>query len=303
LNQRLNQFEFFVGRSAPHAAQLDNRMDAQATTRRLDLARAAFPTWSQLAQAVASSLLALLALAGLLICIRRVSGALVEPLPAPLLVGLGGLLALAAVAFRAAFRAAHRRGSLAALYSNWAAPSAVLMLWAAGLSSHETSSGGLIGLWGLLLAEESWSWGRVRQNSATPKEPNDMAMRGSVTLSQPARSGVGTTVLGAGDEEIEAISQQVVRRRPLDGSEAIEGWVRAEFSPGQRHGAAHIAICPPLDRVPQCFAEQMDGPAAQIKIAEVLPYGARFEIKLDKPAEQATSVIVEFSIHDRPVAQ
>jgi hypothetical protein len=278
-------------------------MDAQATTRRLGIPPADFPFGPQLARTVASSLLALLALAGLLICIRRASGALVEPLPAPVLVGLGGLLALAAVAFRAAFRPVRRRGSRATFYSNWAAPSAVLMLWAVGLSLHEASSGGLIGLWGLLLAEESWSWGRVRQNSVTRKEPNDMARHASVALPQSARSAIGATVLGEENEDIEAISQQVVRRRQLDGSEAIEGWVRAEFSPGQRHGAAHIAICPPLDRVPQCFAEQMDGPAAQIKIAEVLPYGARFEIKLDKPAEQATSVIVEFSVHDRPVAE
>jgi hypothetical protein len=276
-------------------------MDAQATIRPLDIPRANFPLGPQLARTVAGSLLAMLALAGVLICVRRASGALVEPLPAPVLVALGGLLALAAVAFRAAFLPATRRGTRAALYSNWAAPSAVLMLWAAGLSLHEASIGGLVGLWGLLLAEESWCWARVRQNAATLAEPNEVAAQASGALRQSARSGVGATVLDEGDEEIEAISQQLVRRRQLDGSQAIEGWVRAEFSPGQRHGAAHIAICPPLDRVPQCFAEQMDGPAAQIKIAEVLPYGARFEIKLDKPAEQATSVIVEFSIHDRHV--
>jgi hypothetical protein len=283
--------------------RLEISMDAQAAIRRLDFLRANCPIWHPLARTVSSSLLALLALAGLLICARRASGALVDPLPAPVLVAVGGLLALAAVAFRAALRPANLHGSRTALCLNWALPSAVLTLWAAGLSLHEASGGGLVGLCGLLLVEEGWSWRRLRQKAAAPKESNAMTARPSVAVTQSGRSPSGATVLGGPDEELDAISQQVVRRRQPDGSEAIEGWVRAEFSPGQRHGAAHIAICPPLDRVPQCFAEQMDGPAAQIKIAEVLPYGARFEIKLDKPAEQATSVIVEFSIHDSPAAE
>jgi hypothetical protein len=272
-------------------------MDAQATIRRLDIPRASFPLGPQLARIVANSLLALLTLAGLLICIRRTSGALAEPLAASVLVGLGGLLSLSAVVFRASLPSAHWRGSRLALYAVWAAPSAVLMLWAAGLSLREASSGGLLGLWGLLVAEETWSWGRLWQYPSAPAEPNGVAVRPSLAAPQSGRSPAGAIVVDEGDEEIEAISQQVVRRRQPDGSETIEGWVRTEFLRGQRHGAAHVAICPPLDRVPRCFAEQMDGPAAQIKVGQVLAYGARFEIKLDKPAERATSVIVEFSIH------
>ncbi len=278
-------------------------MDAQATVRRVDFPPASCPLGPKLARTMTSSLLALLALAGLLICMRRAGGALVEPLSTPVLAGLGGLLTLAALAFRAALPAANLRVRRRTLYLTWAVPSAVGLLWAAGLSLHETSIGGLLVLGGLLLVEESWSWGRLRQNGAAPRESKSMAIRPSVAASQSARSPAGADVLSESEKELEAISQQVVRRRQEDGSEAIEGWVRAEFSLGQRHAAAHVAICPPLDRVPECFAEQMDGPAAQIKIAQVLPYGARFEIKLDQPAEQATSVIVEFSIHDRPAAE
>jgi hypothetical protein len=40
----------------------------------------------------------------------------------------------------------------------------------------------------------------------------------------------------------------------------------------------------------------MDGPPAQIKVAQVLPQGVRFEIKLDEPGTEASDVLVEFSI-------
>ncbi|MBI3838323.1 MAG: hypothetical protein HY288_10380 [Planctomycetia bacterium] len=278
-------------------------MGAQATVCRVDFPRADCRTWPKLARTLANSLLAMLALAGLLICVRRASGALVDPLPAPVRVAVGGLLALAGIAVRAALPTANLRGSRTALYLNWALPSVVLFLWAAGLSLQGASASGLVGLCGLLLAEEGWSWGRLRKNVAAPTESSSMAIHPNLTVLESARSPIRTAVLGESAEELDAISQQVMRRRQSDGSEAIEGWVRAEFSPGQRHAAAHLAICPPLDRVPECFAEQMDGPAAHIKIAQVLPYGVRFEIKLDKPAEQASSVIVEFSIHDRAAAE
>ncbi len=278
-------------------------MDVPATIRRVDLAAGECLVWPRLVRTITGSLLALLALAGLLICIRRAGGALVEPLSGPALVGLGGLLTLAVLAFRAALPMANLSVSRATLYLTWAAPSVVLLLWAAGLSLHEASNGGLVGLCGLLLAEESWSWGRLRQNAAAPRESHGMTVRPRVAVAQSERSPVGAAVLGESDKELEGISQQIVRRRQEDGGEAIEGWVRAEFLPGQRHAAAHVAICPPLDRVPECFAEQMDGPAAQIKIAQVLPYGVRFEIKLDKPADESQSVIVEFSIRERPTAE
>ena len=84
-------------------------MDAQATIRRADFPPTSYPLGPKLARTMTSSLLASLALAGLLICVRRAGGALVEPLSAPVLVGLGGLLTLAAIAFRAALPATSLR--------------------------------------------------------------------------------------------------------------------------------------------------------------------------------------------------
>jgi hypothetical protein len=88
----------------------------------------------------------------------------------------------------------------------------------------------------------------------------------------------------------------VVRRCEPDGSETIAGWLRAAVPAAARHATAHVAICPPFEGLPECFAEQMDGPPAQVKVAQVLPHGVRFEIKLDERAAEASDVLVEFSI-------
>jgi hypothetical protein len=258
------------------------------------------PVLARLGRRLALVALVLLAMTGLVVCARRASGALVEPLSPGVLAGLGIVLAALAVWFRKTFAAASH--SRAAVYAAWAAPSAVLVIWAAGVSLQGSPTLGLAALVGILLVEEGWSWGRLRfQANLAPG-------RGTVQLEPPAlRPVVSPLAAGVhelpsiGDECDEAITQQLLRRQDAAG-EVIEGWVRVDFAASQRHAAAHVAICPPLERVPECFAEQTDGPSARLKIAQVLPYGVRFELKLDEPAAQPASVHVEFSIHERQEA-
>ena len=255
---------------------------------------------AKLVRTLAASWLALLALAAILVCIRRSSGALTQPLPPQALVAWGALLALAALTFRKAYSAATSAGNRLATYALWAAPSGVLALWAASLSLSGSATSGLLGLWGLLLVEEGWSWGRLWHEQAAPARQPVGGLRPQVVK---AATPSGMAVIGEAEDEPDAsVTQQIVRRRQSDRSEGLEGWVRADLAASQRHATAHIAICPPLDGLPECFAEQLDGPPAAIKVAQVLPYGVRFEIKLDKPAQQATSVLVEFSIQSRPSA-
>ncbi len=250
---------------------------------------------AKLVRTLAASWQGLLALAAILICLRRSSGALIQPLPPPVLVACGGLLATAALAFRAVFSTSLPGTDRRVTYSVWAAPSVVLALWAASLSLDGSATSGLLGLWGLPLAEEGWSWGRLWREQAGPAP----CAPGRPPVVE-ARAPLGIALIGQADEELDAtVTQQIVRRRQSDRSEAVEGWVRADLAVAQRHATAHVAICPPLDGLPECFAEQMAGPPAAIKVAQVLPYGVRFEIKLDKPAQEAASVVVEFSIQTR----
>jgi hypothetical protein len=99
----------------------------------------------------------------------------------------------------------------------------------------------------------------------------------------------------------ELVSQQIVRRGPA-GEEILEGFTRVHFTTGERVAAAHLSICPPLSRVPACYAEPSDGPDAQVRVTHVYSHGVRLEVKLDHPAEEPTSVLVEFSIQENPEA-
>jgi hypothetical protein len=289
--------------------------------------RAAAPVlWpaNWLARTLVAAALALLAGAGLLLCARRLSGALSEPLPAHLLVVVGLALTAAAVLFRRVF--AGIACSRNCLYAIWAAPTAVLLLWLLALVLEGTSTIGLIALVGAALLEEGWSWGRLsriaagavparsgrrstadsdrsagEQAIATPSfvAPVDVGER--VALSSPTEPDE-LDEAGGLTEYDESVTQQIVRRREPTG-EVLEGWTRVDFVAAQRHAAAHLAICPPLERAPACDAEQADGPPAAVKITQAMSYGVRLEIKLDQPATEPSSVIVEFSIReDGPAA-
>lgn len=252
-----------------------------------------------LARAVAATGFSLLALGGVVILTRRLSGALAAPLSLGTLLACACLLGAAALLFRAAFQPPARFRERWSEYLFCALPSGVLLPWAIGLSAPGTG-GGLIALWGVLLLEEGWSWGQLRRRM--PVAPrlesttSNLAELPMSALSELDQFLTEPESLVETDEPDEAISQQVVRRRESDGSETIAGWLRADVPAAARHATAHVAICPPFDGLPQCFAEQMDGPPAQIKVAQVLPHGVRFEIKLDEPGALAADVLVEFSI-------
>ncbi len=268
------------------------------------------PVAARLCRAVAGSALTLMALAALVIWLRRLGGALVEPPSASVLCGLALVLVAAALAFRGSYFPVIRSAPRSTRIAIWAAPSMVLLLWATGLSWQETSGGGLAGLWGVLVLEEGWSWARWFQETApcghaqavaTPYVPISSAPA-PVAISDADDSAVHSALdfdVESDDEFDPDVSQRLVRRRLADGSETMEGWIRAELAPAQRHAAAHVAICPPFASVAECFAEPVDGPSSQVKVAQMLPYGVRFEIKLDDPAEEATSVTIEFAIHQR----
>jgi hypothetical protein len=64
---------------------------------------------------------------------------------------------------------------------------------------------------------------------------------------------------------------------------------------GQRMGHLHVAFCPPFPETPEIEAETLSGPQCSIKTAQVLPSGARLELKLAAPAEEPQSVLVRFA--------
>lgn len=99
-------------------------------------------------------------------------------------------------------------------------------------------------------------------------------------------------------EEYGTLLQQLTRSRTADGRETISGTVVAEFVPGERTATLHIAFCPPFETLPQVDAEIADGPDASVEVTQVLHNGARFDVRLMKPAIEAAAISLEIVAHE-----
>ncbi|MEI8375693.1 MAG: hypothetical protein WCJ35_22960, partial [Planctomycetota bacterium] len=90
------------------------------------------------------------------------------------------------------------------------------------------------------------------------------------------------------------VLQQLTLHITAEGGQELSGWLRMPLVAGQRTGSLHVAFCPSFSRMPQVQAETVSGPDCRIKAAQVLPYGARLDVKLDEPAREDESVLVWF---------
>ena len=103
----------------------------------------------------------------------------------------------------------------------------------------------------------------------------------------------------AQEEPGDEIHQQLIRRRSIDGAETIDGWVRATLTAGQRTAWAHVAFCPPFGTMPQLSVTQQSGPRARVSVGRLLPYGARFDLKLATASDHQQTVLLSFTVRCR----
>ena len=133
-----------------------------------------------------------------------------------------------------------------------------------------------------LAAEEGWAWAWYL---------------GRKTTRQPAPNvsrGTGSKPVVQDDLPPKDVVQQLTRSQADDGTERLSGWLRMPFAAGQRTGSVHVAFCPPLKATPELLVEQIGGPEARVKTAQLLPYGVRLDLKLAVAAEEPTSVLLQF---------
>ena len=86
--------------------------------------------------------------------------------------------------------------------------------------------------------------------------------------------------------------QQITRERDEVGAERIVICARVVFGPNERQQNAHFAFCPPLGQRPHLSVTQADGPAAQVRVADVQAYGARVEVRLSQASSKTQSVTI-----------
>ena len=91
------------------------------------------------------------------------------------------------------------------------------------------------------------------------------------------------------------VLRRVERSKGPAGEDICWGQIRSEFLPGQRTAAIHLEFCPPFQRTPVLHVEQVDGPDATVKTTQILPYGARLEVRLAQSGSEDIETRIEFS--------
>jgi hypothetical protein len=254
-----------------------------------------------LARYGAAVMLGLLTAAAVTVVARRVVGALATPLDPVTLFAMGLLVATTAAVIRlgwllpAVLQPKPRLDQAVMLLT-----SSTVLAIAVGVCLPETPVAGKFLLCLILIVEESgaWAWHHRRgpncflpsrkrgQNYSSPSDPLHPV------LSHPRQP---SPEINSSAPFSEDVTQRFTRSQAADGSETLSGWLRAAFAAGQRTGSVHVAFCPPFAATPELKVEQLDGPETRVKTAQVLPYGARLDLKLVAVAAEPTDVVLQFS--------
>jgi len=244
--------------------------------------------------------------AALVLALRRISGALVHPLTIATLILTGLLWGISSLGIRTLWRhSSNRRASSRGNLIMDIVLGTSLMILAAALSLPGTSPWGLACFWLLIAAFEIWAWvsgtgqwlRRPRHEKTGPEQ-----FRIDQAQSVAARIEPAATLPGAISDSLTApiwpakgVTQQLTRSTTARGGDVLCGALRLDLAAGQRTGNLHVAFCPPFAGTPEITAVQVDGPEARIKIAQLLPYGVRMDVKLLAPSDEPAGVLVQFS--------
>lgn len=223
------------------------------------------------------------------------AGAFASPLDPLWLAVSGTLLAVLAYAARPLNRGSApaadvRRLRILLHTAGWG--TAALGAWA--LSLPETPPLGLLALWaplpcaGLLAVSEPR---RVRAGSEHASVVGRFAQGLVLPAVQQAPGRRPSTPVPP--------TQSLVRWES-GGRDRVHGRLRVTLPSGRRAASAHVAFCPPFAAAPQVELAQPTRSGIELSIGEVLPHGARFDVKARAAREQATTVAIEFKAESAP---
>jgi len=155
-------------------------------------------------------------------------------------------------------------------------------------------------------SRSSWSrwtlWRQSRASLTTDKTPQENGRTDYLTAHTGNMSHAVDVIeaVGQRDADLQRVTQRLTRLWNAEQGESIYGTMRASFAPNQRDAVLHVAFCPPFARVPQLDLEQREGPEAQLKVGQLLAYGARIDVRLRRVPPEATSVVVHLSVRELP---
>jgi hypothetical protein len=164
-------------------------------------------------------------------------------------------------------------------------PGLASILLLTALTLPGTSARAIFGAWFLLLTGEAASWLVFY----------GVLKKAGVPWREPAAPQLAQH--GAADETPEAevpagLMQRITRVRE-GGRESIHALVSGDVPRGDRLTVIHIAFCPPLDAAPELTAHVIDADDAEVRITQAETFGTRIEVRLSKAAEEGRNVVVE----------
>ncbi len=260
----------------------------------------------ELTASLQSAVAILLVVVAATVAARRLAGALETPLGPSLLLVTAGLLAgLARIAHgRVGFSPPSHEIGLKPTVHFHALISLTMLIIAASLSLPGSHSVALLGFWTMIVGQELWAWRSMLPARRFAKA--DMPIANSPLHLGEGGQHVPMVVVGVREssdssEEPEPaepaadVLQQLTLRITAEGGQELSGWLRMPLAAGQRSGSLHVAFCPAFGQAPRVEVEPVCGPDCRIKAAQVLPYGARLDVKLDEPARENESVLAWLS--------
>jgi hypothetical protein len=238
---------------------------------------------------IGQTLTCIVATAAVLLTARRLVGALLTPLSVLTLIGVS--LCFSAAALLAIYLQTRVRSETAGfspLNQTWTLTVSLLAI-AISLSLTGSSGIGLAVMWLAIAGTEIALW-----QSALAR-PAQFGPSVVAKITVPTLNRLPLQVQETIDVEAAASNAtQTLKYQHIDGALAIDGWLRVDFAPGQRTGIAHVAFCPAFLQTPAVEAEFEEGPACNIRASLVIPWGVKWEVKLDETATEPTSVEFAF---------
>lgn len=94
----------------------------------------------------------------------------------------------------------------------------------------------------------------------------------------------------------EETMQWICRTAEADGSERVEGMVRADLDSGQTQTAVHVPFHPPLRSPVHCSSEVLKGQQVRARIALAQPFGIRIDVRRSGPSVDPAVVEIGFRV-------
>ncbi len=146
--------------------------------------------------------------------------------------------------------------------------------------------------WSVILLSEvgGWYWLRQHKWSRPSWFTRRRVSAGATEPAWPTASAADFSV----DSRDSTVIQQLTRTRESEGREILAGNLRADFAAGERYRRLHVAFCPRFQTPPEVYVEFLEGPDAELRVAQVARHGVRIDIQLNAAAATQEHVLMEF---------